>query len=149
MPNERDDGNIIISMIIQRQSSRPLPPSPSPKERERCFITNPNFLFFHIINSAMPSKLWSIQSSGLCVGGLPFGKVGMGLRWPVLVVIKWKSPLLELYPIEILRRHTVFFHSNTISNRANKFAEIAADTFLFFYRVSVVRVAKFQVDALV
>ena len=72
------------------------------------------------------------QLFGLRVGGLPFGKVGMGF-WMgrVLVVIQRQPSLLKLYPIQILRRYTVYFHGNTIINRANKLAEIAADTFLF------------------
>ena len=38
----------------------------------------------------------------------------------------------------------MLFHSNTIINRAKEFAEIAANTFLFFYGVRVVRFAIFK-----
>ena len=61
----------------------------------------------------------------MCIGGLPFGKVGMGF----LVIIQRQSPLLKLNSIQILRRYTVYFHGNTILNRAKELAEIAANTF--------------------
>jgi hypothetical protein len=46
-------------MIIQRQASGPLSPSLSPPEaeKERCYVTIPNSLFFHISNYANPSKV--------------------------------------------------------------------------------------------
>ena len=62
-------------------SKRPLSPSLSPKGKERCFSTIPNFLFFHINYNAKPNKEKNFQLSGLCADGLPFGKVGMGPRW--------------------------------------------------------------------
>src|SRR5688572_1430490 len=42
----------------------------------------------------------------------------------------------------------MLFHSNTIINRAKEFAEIAANTFIFFYGVGVVRFAIFKSDRL-
>jgi hypothetical protein len=66
-------------VIIQRQPPRPLSPSLSPLGKERCFITIPNFLFFHINNNAKPNKEKNFQLSGLCADGLPNGKVGMGI----------------------------------------------------------------------
>jgi hypothetical protein len=32
--------------------------------------------------------------------------------WAALVIIERQSPLLKLYPIEIFRRYTMFFHGN-------------------------------------
>src|SRR5436190_8696245 len=64
------------------------------------------------------------------------------------MIIQRQSSLLELYPIEILRRYTMLFHSNTIINRAKELAEIAAYTFIFFYSVRVVRFAIFKMDRL-
>jgi hypothetical protein len=66
-----------------------------------------------------------------------------------LVIVERKSPLLKFNPVQIFRRYTVYFHCYTIINGANKLAEIAADTFLFFYRVCVIRFAIVQVDGLV
>src|SRR5262245_28124580 len=65
-----------------------------------------------------------------------------------LVVVKWQPPFLKLYPVQILRRQTMLFHRNAIINRANQLAEIAADTFIYFYSVSVVRFAIFKIDRL-
>jgi hypothetical protein len=33
------------------------------------------------------------------------------------MIAKWKSPLLKLNPVQILRRHPMLFHGNTIINR--------------------------------
>ncbi len=88
----------------------------------------------------------NFRQAGLCADGLPFGKVGMGPDW--LVVVQRQSPLLKLYPIQIFRRYPMLFHRNTIINRANKLAEIAADTFFFFYCIGIIRFAIFKIDGL-
>src|SRR6478752_5594846 len=64
------------------------------------------------------------------------------------MIIQRQSSLLKFYPIEVFRSNTMLFHSNTIFNRAKEFAEIAADTFIFFYSVGVVRFAIFKMDRL-
>src|SRR5436190_24347782 len=64
------------------------------------------------------------------------------------MIIQRQPPFLKLDPVQILRSNTMLFHSNTIINRAKEFAEIAADTFIFFYGVCVVRFAIFKSDRL-
>jgi hypothetical protein len=64
------------------------------------------------------------------------------------MIVQRKSPLLKLNPIQIFRRYTMFFHGNTIINRANKLAEIAPNTFFIFYGVRVIRFAILQADGL-
>src|SRR5678816_476680 len=64
------------------------------------------------------------------------------------MIIQRQSSILKLYPVQILRSNTMLFHSNTVINRAKEFAEIAANTFICFYGVRVVRFAIFKMDRL-
>src|SRR4026208_1384491 len=64
------------------------------------------------------------------------------------MIIQWQTSFLKFNPIEIFRRYTMFFHGNAIINRANKLAEIAANTFFIFHGVSIVRFAILQADGL-
>src|SRR5205809_7432869 len=65
-----------------------------------------------------------------------------------LVIIQWESSTLKFCPVKVFRRHTVYFHGNAVINGTNEFAEIAANTFFFFHRVSVVRFAILKTNAL-
>src|SRR4030095_12640414 len=64
------------------------------------------------------------------------------------MIVKRQPPLLELNPVQVFRRYTMYFHGNAIINRANKLAEIAAYTFFIFHSIRIVRFAVLQADGL-
>jgi hypothetical protein len=79
----------------------------------------PNFLFFHISNITNPNYKKYHQHFGLCVGGLPFGKVGMGFlmiiqrqsSWPLSPSLspKGKERCFSTIP------NILFYHINNIA----------------------------------
>ena len=51
------------------------------------------------------------------------------------MIVQRQSSLLKFRPVKVFRRHTMLFHGNAVINRAKEFAEIAANTFFYFYGI--------------
>jgi hypothetical protein len=60
---------------------------------------------------------------------------------PASMIIQRQSPALEFLPVEVFCPMALFDHRNAAVHRADQFAEIAADAFLFFYRIGIVRIS--------
>ena len=54
------------------------------------------------------------------------------------MVIQWQSLTLPILPIDVFGRYTMYFHGDAVINGANKHAEVAAHTFMFFDSVGIV-----------
>ena len=67
----------------------------------------------------------------------------------LLMITQRQPSFLPLFPVDIFRSHTVFFHGNAIIYRANQLAKIAAHAFFVDHSIGVVRLTIFQFDGLV
>src|SRR6266498_3600492 len=136
-------------MVIQRRSSTlkfyPAPISFSFPVRERAVLeckskhfVIPHQQHYKSKQVKVSSIIWAVHCEAF-----PSGRFG----W-ALMIIQRQTSFLKFYPIEVLRRYTMLFHGNTIINRAKELAEIAANTFIYFYSVGVVRFAIFKINRL-
>lgn len=65
------------------------------------------------------------------------------------MIIQWQTPLLKLFPVQVFRSFSLYFHGYAIINRTNQLAKVAAHTFFFFYGIGIIRFAVRKVDGLV